>query len=203
MNNLTVFSLINLLPLLFLISFIIIKIIGIFLSIITILIISELKSEAKDYKKIDYAIVLGAGLDGAEVSTRLKKRLDAADHVLNNMEVPIIVSGGQGPDELVTEAYAMAQYLIEKGIRKERLILEDQSTSTQENLLFSSKYVQKNKKNILIVTSDYHMFRAKMLGKRLNYKIQGISAKSSREKLPKQFIREIFAVLKDLVVRKF
>jgi uncharacterized SAM-binding protein YcdF (DUF218 family) len=203
MNQMSVSNLINILPFLFLISFIIIKSIGIFLSIIAILIINEFKSEVKNYRKIDYAIVLGAGLDGAEVSTRLKKRLDAADHVLNNMEVPIIVSGGQGPDELVTEAYAMSEYLIEKGIKRERLILEDQSTSTQENLLFSSKYIEKRKNNLLIITSDYHMFRAKMLGKRLGYKVQGISAKSSREELPKQFLREIFAVLKDLVVRKY
>lgn len=203
MNQMSVSNLINILPSLFLMGFIIVKSIGIFLSIIAILIISELKSDVKDYEKIDYAIILGAGLDGAEVSTRLKKRLDVADRVLNNMEVPIIVSGGQGPDELVTEAYAMSEYLIEKGIKRGRLILEDQSTSTQENLLFSSKYIQSSKINLLIITSDYHMFRAKMLGKRLGYKVQGISARSLRKKLPKQFIREIFAVLKDLVVRKY
>jgi uncharacterized SAM-binding protein YcdF (DUF218 family) len=184
-------------------GFIIIKSIGIFLSIIAILIISEFKSDVKDYKKIDYAIILGAGLDGAQVSTRLKKRLDEAYNVLNSLEIPIIVSGGQGPDELVTEAYAMSEYLIEKGIKRERLILEAQSTSTQENLLFSSKCIQSSKNNLLIITSDYHMFRAKMLGKRLGYKVQGISAKSLRKKLPKQFIREIFAVLKDLIVRKY
>jgi len=203
MNQISLSSLINVLPFLFLMGFIIIKSIGIFLSIIAILIISEFKSDVKDYKKIDYAIILGAGLDGAQVSTRLKKRLDEAYNVLNSLEIPIIVSGGQGPDELVTEAYAMSEYLIEKGIKRERLILEAQSTSTQENLLFSSKYIQSSKNNLLIITSDYHMFRAKMLGKRLGYKVQGISAKSLRKKLPKQFIREIFAVLKDLIVRKY
>lgn len=203
MNQISLSSLINVLPFLFLMGFIIIKSIGIFLSIIAILIISEFKSDVKDYKKIDYAIILGAGLDGAQVSTRLKKRLDEAYNVLNSLEIPIIVSGGQGPDELVTEAYAMSEYLIEKGIKRERLILEAQSTSTQENLLFSSKCIQSSKNNLLIITSDYHMFRAKMLGKRLGYKVQGISAKSLRKKLPKQFIREIFAVLKDLIVRKY
>lgn len=203
MKQIRVSSFINILPFLFLMGFIIIKSIGIFLSIIAILIISEFKSDVQNYKIIDYTIILGAGLDGAQVSTRLKKRLDEAYNALNSIDVPIIVSGGQGPDELVTEAYAMSEYLIEKGIKRERLILEDQSTSTQENLLFSSKYIQRSKNNLLIITSDYHMFRAKMLGKRLNYKIQGISVKSSREELPKQFIREIFAVLKDLVIRKF
>ena len=113
------------------------------MSIIAILIISEFKSDVQNYKIIDYTIILGAGLDGAQVSTRLKKRLDEAYNALNSIDVPIIVSGGQGPDELVTEAYAMSEYLIEKGIKRERLILEDQSTSTQENLLFSSKYIQR------------------------------------------------------------
>lgn len=203
MNQINEAILMNILPFLFLIGFIILKSIVIFFSIIAILIVGQFKSTIKDYNKIDYVIILGAGLDGAQVSKRLKKRLDEAYNVLDNLDVPIIVSGGQGPNELVTEAYAMAEYLIEKGIKRKRLILEDQSNSTQENLFFSSKYIQENKKNILIVTSDYHMFRAKMLGKRLNYTIQGASAKSSREKLPRQFIREIFAVLKDLVVRKY
>ena len=203
MNEINVSNLIHALSFLFLFAFIIIKSMGIFLLIIAFLIISEFKSKIKDYTKIDYIIILGAGLDGAQVSTRLKKRLDEAYHEFKTIDVPIIVSGGQGPDELVTEAYAMSEYLIQKGVKREGIILEDQSTSTQENLLFSSKYIQNNKKNIVIVTSDYHMFRAKMLAKRLNFNSQGLSAKSSRENLPKQFTREILAVLKDLVIRKF
>ena len=193
----------SMIPFFILIIFIIIKSMGILFSIISILIVSDFNSKIEDYKKIDYAIILGAGLDGAEVSIRLKKRLDQGYNELNNLDVPIIVSGGQGPDELVTEGYAMAEYLINKGIQKKRLILEEKSTSTQENLLFSLKFIPDHKNNIVVVTSDYHMFRAKMLAKRMNWKVQGSSAKSSREDLPKQFIREIFAVLKDLIVRKF
>lgn len=203
MNQMQLSNLINMIPFIFLIIFIVIKSIGIILAIIAILIISEFKSKIKDYNKIDYIIILGAGLDGAQVSTRLKKRLDQAYHNLKNVEAPIIVSGGQGPDELVSEAFAMSAYLVKKGIEKERLILEDQSKSTQENLLFSSRYIENDKKNIVIVTSDYHMFRAKMLAKRLNLNVQGISAKSLRKKLPNQFLREIFAVIKDLVIRKY
>lgn len=203
MNLINISNLINTLPFIFLIVFILIKSMGIILAVIAMLIINEFKSTVIDYNRVDYIIILGAGLDGAEVSTRLKKRLDQAYHYLKNNDAPIIVSGGQGPDELVTEAYAMSVYLVKKGIDKERLILEDQSTSTQENLLFSSKYIPNDKKDIIIVTSDYHMFRAKMLAKRLNFNVQGISAKSLRKKLPKQFLREIFAIIKDLVVRKY
>lgn len=203
MNQFDLLILFHTFSFLFLIVLLILKSIGIILAIIAILIISEFKSEIKNYNAIDYAIILGAGLDGAQISTRLQKRLDKAYHELKNMKVPIIVSGGQGPDEFVSEAYAMSEYLIKKGISREHLIIEDQSTSTQENLLFSSKYIENSKNNIVIITSDYHMFRSKMLARRLNLKCQGVSAKSAREKLPRQFIREIFAVLKDLVVRRF
>jgi len=186
-----------------LILFIIIKSVGIFFALIGVLILSEFKSKINNYDSIDYIIVLGAGLDGDQVSNRLKRRLDEAYNGFHHLDIPIIVSGGQGPDELVSEAYAMAEYLIKRGINRNRLILEDQSTSTQENLFKSFKNIQEYRKNIAIVTSDYHMFRAKMLAKRLNMNVQGLTAQSVRKKLPKQFIREIFAVLKDLIVRKF
>ena len=174
-----------------------------FFLVIGLLIMTQLDSKITDYEKINYAIVLGAGLDGDQVSTRLRKRLDVAYIELNNREIPIIVSGGQGSDELISEAEEMSQYLFNQGISSQRLILEDKSTSTQENLLLSSKIIPKGKPQVVIITSDYHMFRSKMLAKRMGWQVQGASAHSLKKTLPKRVIREIFAVLKDFFVHNY
>ena len=174
-----------------------------FFLVIGLLIMTQLDSKITDYEKINYAIVLGAGLDGDQVSTRLRKRLDVAYIELNNREIPIIVSGGQGSDELISEAEAMSKYLFNQGISSQRLILEDKSTSTQENLLLSSKIIPKGKPQVVIITSDYHMFRSKMLAKRMGWQVQGASAHSLKKTLPKRVIREIFAVLKDFFVHNY
>lgn len=174
-----------------------------FFLVIGLLIMTQLDSKITDYEKINYAIVLGAGLDGDQVSTRLRKRLDVAYIELNNLEIPIIVSGGQGSDELISEAEAMSKYLFDQGISSQRLVLEDKSTSTQENLLLSSKIIPKGKPQVVIITSDYHMFRSKMLAKRMGWQVQGASAHSLKKTLPKRVIREIFAVLKDFFVHNY
>ena len=92
---------------------------------------------SKEYEKIEtnYVVVLGCGVfpDG-RLTLSLMKRLNSAyDYLIAHPDTICIVSGGQGPNEPTTEAYSMAQYLLEKGIPEERIIQEDKSTSTNEN----------------------------------------------------------------------
>jgi len=110
------------------------------------------------------------------------------------------VSGGQGFDELISEAEAMKRYLIEKGISPDRIQLEDQSTSTYENLVFSKEIMTIENANVILVTSDYHMYRAKRIGKRVGFDIQGISAINSTGERIVRMRREILAVIKDIIV---
>lgn len=95
----------------------------------------------KNKKDINFILVLGSKIYGENVSPLLAKRLDKAINIYKqNFNKPlIIVSGGQGKDEIVSEAVAMKKYLLYKGISEYNIILEYKSTSTYENMLFSKK----------------------------------------------------------------
>ncbi|AJS59389.1 YdcF family protein [Paenibacillus sp. IHBB 10380] len=175
-------------------------ILGISFVIIESLVISELGSNDSEITDIEYVVVLGAGIKGSELSLTLQQRLDTSLTYANmSREIPIIVSGGQGPGEDITEAQAMSNYLINKGISKDRIILESKSTSTQENLLFSKAIMNfEGLKNptIMIITSDYHMHRAKLIAKELGFEAYGISSKSPGYLKPMNMIREYLATIK-------
>lgn len=143
---------------------------GVLFIIVESLVISDFGDHDLNVSDADYVVVLGAGIRGTELSLTLKQRLDASlTYAKSHQNIPIIVSGGQGPGEDMTEAQAMSNYLIQNGIAKDRIILENRSTSTEENLEFSKAIIQKNgafvHPRILIVTSDYHMFRARFIAK--------------------------------------
>jgi len=127
------------------------------------------------WEKTDVLIILGAEVKGSEVSLHLQGRLDSAlDYLTEHENVLIVVSGGQGEGEDIPESVAMKNYLVEHGIQADRILVEDRSTSTYENLVFSQKllseYGMKNFRT-MIVTSDYHIFRASRIANKL-----GISA---------------------------
>jgi len=171
--------------------------------VLTALIFSEVNSNVTSIDDTDYAVILGAGLIGDQVSFRLKLRLDAAIDVLNDTETLIIVSGGQGPHEKISEAEAMSRYLVKSGIESERIILEDQSTSTQENIRLSNEIINMNNANVLLITSDYHMYRAKMLGRRIGWEVSGQSAVNQVSARLRRMFREVFALMKDIIVKEF
>ncbi|RIJ64227.1 YdcF family protein [Rummeliibacillus sp. POC4] len=154
--------------------------------------------------KYKYVIVLGAKVKrGAIPSKALAFRLNAAlDYAKQYPDIQIIVSGGQGPDEDATEASVMKQYLIDRGFPESQIIVEDQSTSTYENLLNSKEIVGDELKGLTIVSSDYHLARAKMLSKELHIKCDVISAKTPKSIENKVRFRERFALLKSFVTGK-
>ena len=101
-------------------------------------------SETKDVDKvdnIDTMIVLGAKVNGTEVSNTLKLRIDKSIEYYNkHKSVNIIVSGGQGNDENITEALAMKNYLVSNGVNINNIIEENKATTTLENIIYSKKY---------------------------------------------------------------
>lgn len=121
----------------------------------------------------DAIIVLGAAVRGEEISGALQKRLDAAiAYYENNPDVIIVVTGGQGPQEDITEALAMERYLLANGIPQDKIIKEEKATSTYENFKFSKELLDKHFANqgkseykLAYVTDDYHIFRAGQLAK--------------------------------------
>lgn len=169
------------------------------------LVVSEMNSNAVGENDTDYIIVLGSGLkNGDQLSNTLKLRLDTAlQYASVHTDIPMIVSGGQGPDEELSEALAMRNYLISQGIPEERIILEDQSTSTEENLNYSKAIIQGagvTIPRIVLVTSDYHMYRAKLLASREGFHAAGLAADSPIRQKPISMVREYFAMVKTLLL---
>lgn len=159
-------------------------------------IISEMNSEPDT--KVDYLIVLGAQVRGEKVTKSLAKRLDQAIIYLNdNKDTKVIVSGGQGVGEDITEAAAMKRYLLAQNIEEERIILEDRSTSTNENLKFSYSLIENKTSKIGIVTNNFHVYRAVNIAEKIGIKnVEGLAAPSDNRLLLNYMFREFFAVVK-------
>lgn len=147
-----------------------------------------------------YLIVLGAGVNGTEPSLSLLDRLTAAKAYLDtHPETICVVTGGQGPGEQISEAACMANWLTEHGIAEERIILEEQATSTQENLSYSLALIQERTgtrpERAAIISSEYHLFRAGLMAKKEGLNPIGVPAATHRTSLKiNYFLREIVAV---------
>lgn len=128
-------------------------------------------------RKLDYIIVLGAGIKGEQVPPLLTSRIDQGIEILKkNPKALVIMSGGQGKGEDIPEGEAMARYAINKGIDESKIIIEDKSTNTKENLLFSSKLMTKESPRVGLVTTSYHVFRALILAKDLGIRCIGFGS---------------------------
>ncbi len=149
-------------------------------------------------KKCDYLIVLGAQIQGELVTDSLKRRLDKAiQYVEKFPETLIIVSGGKGTDEFISEAEAMKKYLLQQGIRTECVLMEDQSTTTKENLEFSAVMISDMDCSVGIVTNNFHIYRARQYARKTGYRnTYGIPAGCSKVLLLNYAVREFFAVWK-------
>lgn len=157
---------------------------------------------AKAQPGADYVVVLGAQWKQSGPSYVLQKRLDtAAEYLQQNPETVAVVSGGQGSNEPISEALGMKEYLIKAGISQERIIMEDQSTNTYENLLYSGLLLDKGNARVVIVTNNFHIFRAVHIAQKQGYRhTEGLAAPSFPGMLPNNLLREFFGVVKDFLV---
>lgn len=157
---------------------------------------------AKAPSGADYMIVLGAQWKSNGPSYVLQKRLDkAVEYLQENPYTMVIVSGGQGSNEPIAEAVGMKGYLVEKGIAEERILVEDKSTNTYENLVFSACFLDKESDTVVLVTNNFHVFRACKIAEKQGYaQIEGLAAGSYPAMVPNNLLREFFGVLKDFAV---
>ncbi|MBF0778219.1 YdcF family protein [Streptococcus cuniculi] len=181
-------------------NFLFILFAGIFVAFFLYSILYHILPKKRNY---DYIIIHGAGLlNGETVTPLLAKRIDKAIeafHKAKNPSVKLIPSGGQGLDEKVSEAAAIARYLREKGIPDEVMILEDTSRTTYENLLFSKQLTDKgDNPYYLFVTNDYHVLRTSFYAKKLKMRGAGLGCQTASYYLPSAFIREYVAILQKL-----
>lgn len=158
---------------------------------------------AKGKRNLDYIIVLGAQVKEDGPSVVLKYRLDTAIEYLNkNPDAICIVSGGKGSNEICSEAEAMSAYLIQYGIEKSRILLEDQSSNTAENIRNSKLLMEAEYTGVGIVTNNFHMFRAVQIAKAQGLNgVCGIAADSTVLYLPNNVLRECCGILKDWMMK--
>lgn len=164
------------------------------------LIISKMNSKAKN--TVEYVIVLGAQVRGERVTKSLAKRLDAAyEYLMENKDAKVICSGGQGSGEDISEALAMKRYLMDRGIDEGRIIMEDKSSSTYENLMCTMKIIGDKDVAVAVVTNNFHVYRAMYLAKYVGFTdVSGIAGKSDNRLLPNYMVREGLALFKELLV---
>lgn len=153
----------------------------------------------EDPGELDCLILLGAQVRGKTPSRALYRRIErAAGYLRAHPRTFAILSGGQGPGEEITEAQAMERALLQAGIERERLMKEESSTSTLENLRFSKKLLEGTQARVGIVTSRFHLFRALGLAQKLGYRgVVGLGASCEPVYLPHYLVREFFALLKE------
>ncbi|MCL2757431.1 MAG: YdcF family protein [Coriobacteriia bacterium] len=148
----------------------------------------------------DVVIVLGAGIRGEQVTKTLAHRLDKAiEYYARNPKAIIVVSGGQGLQESISEALAMERYLIARGIPADKIIKEDQSTSTQENFLFSDAILMKKFPkgySAVLITNDFHVYRAEKTAEYAGVSARHMGATVDWYTIPVNYLREMAAVVK-------
>ena len=148
-----------------------------------------------------YVIVLGAAVYGETPSISLRHRADrAAAHLTDHPEAVAVVSGGQGEGEDISEAECMRRYLRNKGVADSRILLEDKSTSTLENLTFSKQVIEANggdPSRVVIVSSAYHLYRAERMAAALGMNADGLPGSDGYAVyMAGMYIREAMAVWK-------
>lgn len=149
---------------------------------------------------LPFIVVLGAQVRDSGPSASLQERIDAAyGYLTEHPDTVAIVSGGQGDDEPMTEAQCMYECLIAMGIAPERIIKEEQATSTWGNLTYSLDIIEEKTgfrpDSIGVVSSEYHLFRTGMQAKEYDLEIIGIPAKTgSFDRWLHYFLREIAGV---------
>ena len=149
----------------------------------------------------EFVVVLGAQTHGDRPSRTLRERLDLAyDYLMEHPDAVCFVTGGQGRDETYTEAYVMHKYLLEKGVDESRVVMEDAAHNTRENLIFSRELAQNmgvDTESVLIITSEFHLCRAKYIAGTLNMRVYGLGSTTTPWVLKVCYeLREVFAFVK-------
>ena len=155
----------------------------------------------RKYPNLEYIIVLGAHVDGTRLTLALLERTRRAlQYLEENPDTKAVLSGGKGDGESLSEAQAMCDYLVEHGIDRERLILEERSTSTTENLKFSLALIGLDH-SVGVVTNNFHVFRGTAIGRKCGCKeIYPIPSKYCYWRLLIYIPREILAIIKDKIM---
>lgn len=168
--------------------------------VITGLMISGVQE--KEHEASATVVVLGCKVNGTEPSLHLSRRIAAASSYLQaNPEANCVASGGKGNGERISEAQAIYDRLVADGIDPARIVLEDQSVNTEENLTFSKGKIAARGWNpdVVLITDGYHQYRANLIARRLGIASSPVSAKHTWHTFPANYARELLAITKTLL----
>lgn len=175
-------------------------------TVIIIGIVGILVSEGKEEPSAnaDYVIVLGAHVFGERMSANLRYRVEAAyGYLKKNPDTKVVLSGGQGQGEEITEAEAMRRYLVQEGIEEDRILIEGDSVNTEENIKNSAELIGDKSKKVVIVSNSFHIYRAKGIAKKQGYTdVEGLGCKIHPYSIPNAYVREAVAVIKYKICRQ-
>lgn len=152
----------------------------------------------------DYVLILGAGLDGDAPSLTMQSRIDAAVEYLNkNQNAYAIACGGMGTGETITEAEAIRRGLLRSGIHEDRIILEGESTNTNQNIMNAARMMREHEgvalPRVAVITNEFHLWRGKFIARRNGMEPTGFAAETPLWWLKGQYyVREYFSVIKAL-----
>ena len=144
---------------------------------------------------LDYIVVLGARVDGRVPSGSLRNRIQvASEYLKDNPDAIAVLSGGQGEGEEITEAQCMYEGLTSRGIDPARLIIEDKSTDTVENLRFSRALIPEGS-SVGLVTNNFHIFRSLAIAKKQEWDVSPVPVATSFISFPHYMMREFIGVV--------
>ncbi len=151
---------------------------------------------------MDYLLVLGAQISENKVTKNLKKRLDTAiTYLLENPDTLVVVSGGRGNEELLSEAAAMKAYLMDQGIDQGRILTEERSVNTTGNMKFSKELMRENS-TVAIVTNGFHIYRSTRIARKQGMnKVFALVAPTDPIMCLHYYVREAAGILKDGLLR--
>ncbi len=161
-------------------------------------ILAELKAHKGSAKgKKDFLLILGCRVRGDEAEETLRMRAEkAAEYLKEYPDTVAIACGGiVHDDQNISEAQAIEEILVSKGIEKERIIREDKSTTTVENFKNAKKIIGDENCSLALLSSDFHLMRANLIAKKAGLDCQTVSAPSPKKEKAKNYIREFFALI--------
>ena len=161
-----------------------------------------INAKTKNSEDANYLMILGAGLNGDSPSLTLMRRINTASHYSkNNPNVKIIASGGKGNNSKLSEAEVISRVLQNNNVDSNQITIEDKSKNTYENLKYAGELIDNFDEKIVIVSSEFHLFRIQCIAKNIGYKNIGtLASRTPSILLPNYYVREYFAIVKEWMI---
>lgn len=150
-------------------------------------------SKGTDCNNPDYLLILGCRVRGEKAEPTLEMRIQAAAEYLrkNKSTVAVCCGGIVHDDQFKSEAEVICEGLIERGIEKDRIILEDKSRTTRENFINAKKIIGEKTGKLAFLSSEFHLLRAGVLAKQSGVSAQAVAAPSPKKEKIKNYVREL------------